>query len=469
MAGSSEPKRDTEIIGRSGGMEVRASRAPSPADLGRAAESSAGSPAPAPARRGLRGFLAESGIVVGMIVACFTVFILLLSLAFPAGHNLGDLLHSKSTAPGSVVAPSVGSEVPAAAPPSQVATLSVLHSPVHSRTSGSIAWSNARSGLGLRIGDGIQTGSDGAAQVNFEHGSLHIDSNSLVILGGGMDVGDLLATTPRALTFVHGDLSAKLDKNATDPMTVLLPHGVAKLRSTVRSAPAEVRITSAPDRSSAVSVLSGSVALESNGKTVNLGARQFSRIAENGAPSEPLPIPKAPEVLTPAADSRFAYLDLPPLVPFRWRSSAGTGEYRLRATVGPRFQTVVVNEATDDSFLNWGRFRPGVYEWRVSHVVNGVEGLPSAPRRLTVDESGGPIALSVETLPKRLRGSSLEVRGKARPGANVYVMGRAVPVASDGSFDAKVHLPPGANVVLVEAVDAAGNSTYSSQVVYSEN
>ena len=80
-----------------------------------------------------------------------------------------------------------------------------------------------------------------------------------------MDVGDLLATAPRALTFVHGDLSAKLDKNATGPMTVLLPHGVAKLHSTVPLAPAEVRITSAPDRSSAVAVIAGSVALESNG------------------------------------------------------------------------------------------------------------------------------------------------------------------------------------------------------------
>jgi len=465
MAGSSERKPDTEIIGRSGGMEVRASRAPEAPAESRAPDA----PAPPPsARRGFRGLLAESGVVVAMILACFTIFILLLSLAFPAGHNLGDLLRSKPAAPALTAGSATSPETPAA-PASTIATLAVLHTPVQSRTSGSIAWSAARSGLGLRTGDGIQTGSQGSAQVMFEHGALHIESNSLVILGGGTDVGDLLSPTPRALTFVRGDLSAKLDRNATGPLTVMLPHGVAKLRSTAPSTPAELRITSAPDHSSAVAVLSGSVALESNGKTVNVQARQYSRIAEDGDPSAPLPIPKAPELLTPASGARFAYLDLPPLVPFRWRASAGTGEYRLRATAGPRFQTEVVSEATADTFLTWGRFKPGVYEWRVAHVVNGVEGVPSPPRRLSVEAGGGPMALSVETLPKRVQGASLEVRGKATPGATVYVMGRAVRVAADGSFDATIHLPPGANVVLVEAVDAAGNSTYSSQVVYSEN
>ncbi|MGH7681842.1 MAG: hypothetical protein ACRENN_07635 [Candidatus Eiseniibacteriota bacterium] len=469
MAGSSERKPDTEIIGRSGGMDVRAPRTPSAEDVARAA--SPVPPVPSESRPGgIRRFLAESGVVVAMILACFTIFILLLSLAFPAGHNLGDLLRSRSSTSESVAsAPEQGSEAAATSPTSQIATLSVLHTPVHSRTSGSIAWSTARSGLGLRTGDGIQTGSQGSAQVNFERGTLHIDSNSLVILGGGTDVSDLLASTPRALTFVRGDLSARLERNATGPLTVLLPHGVAKLRSTAPSSAAELRITSAADRSSAIAVLSGSVALESNGKTVNVQARQYSRIAEDGAPSEPLPIPKAPEGLTPTANARFAYLDLPPLVMFRWKASGGRGDYRLRATVGPRFQTEVVSEATADTFLNWGRFKPGVYEWRVAHVVNGVEGVPSAPRRLTVEEGGGPMALTVETLPKRVQTSSLDVRGKARPGATVYVMGQAVRVASDGSFEVAIHLPAGASVVLVEAVDAAGNSTYSSQVVYSEN
>jgi hypothetical protein len=283
-------------------------------------------------------------------------------------------------------------------------------------------------------------------------------------------VGGLLSRTPKSFTIVRGELFARLDKDASGEMTVMLPHGLARTQPSPGSrGPAKFRITAGPDLASAVTVYSGSLAFEGKGKRVTVGAGKFSRIGADGAPTDPLPVPAAPVVLTPAAGARFAYLDLPPLVPFRWRSSVGEGRYLLSATSGPKFNTEVVSQATADSFLNWGRFAPGVYEWQVSRVANGVEGLPSAPRRLFIEQAGGPIALAVEPLPKRVSGSSLPIRGKARPGAAVYVMGHLARVGADGSFDLQINLSPGANVVLVEAVDASGNSTYWSQVVYSVN
>jgi hypothetical protein len=464
MAGSFEPKPDTEIIGRSGGMQVRAPR-PEPGP------EAAWEAPPAPAvpegrRRGFQRLLVESAVVTAMTLACFAVFILFLSLSFPEGHGLRELLRTRDPSDGPA-GPHVGRE--AAPPVSPIATLSVLHASVHSRSAGSIAWSAARSGLGLQAGDGIQTGAAGSAELNFEHGTVRIEKNSLVILGGGMDVGDLLARSPRALTFVRGELLARLEKDASGPMTVMLPRGMAKLHPVPASGPADFRITAGPDRSSSVTVLSGSLALESNGRVVNVGPRQYSRIGESGAPSDPLPVPGSPVVLAPENGARFSYLDLPPLVPFRWRSAAGRGEYRLRVTGAPRFRTEIVSQVTADSFLNWGRFAPGVYEWQVSRVVNGVEGVPSPSRRLVIEQPGGPVALTVEPLPKRVPGHWLQVRGKVRSGASVYVMGHPASVGPDGAFDLKIQLSPGVNVVLVEAVDGAGNSTYSSQVVYSEN
>ncbi len=470
MAGSFEHKADTEIIGRSGGMEVRATR-PQP-DLETAPDPEA-SPPPGTAEskaRKRRRFLTEAAAVAGMTLACFAIFILFLSLSFPGGHDLRELLRSNRDAPVGLGAMGMGRGAESTATAgASIATLSVLHASVHSRTAGSIAWSSAPSGLGLRAGDGIQTGAAGTAVLNFEHGSVRLENNSLVILGGGTDVGDLLARTPRALTIVRGELFARLDKSAPGEMTVTLPEGVARLRPTVQARPAKFRISAGQDRSSAVTVFAGAMALQANGRVVNVGPGQFSRIAVDGAPSDPLPVPNAPVVLTPAPGARFAYLDLPPLVPFRWRAASGDGHFILRATGGPKFRNEIVSQATSDSFLLWGRFGPGVYEWRVSRVVNGVEGSPSAPRRLVIEQSGGPMALEVEPLPAHVARPSLEVRGRARPGATVYVMGQPARVRSDGTFDLRVDLPPGANVVLVEAVDAAGNSMYSSQVVYFEN
>ncbi len=494
MAGSFERKADTEIIGRAGGMEVRAPRSQPALEI---APAPGPSPPPAPPESGGRKFrrlLAESAVVAAMLFGCLAIFILFLNLSFPAGHDLRELLRSNRGASAARAGRGADSTT------HSIATLSVLKASVHTRSAGSIAWSSAPSGLGLRAGDGIQTGAAGTAELKFEHGAVRLEKNSLVILGGGTDVSDLLARTPSSLTVVRGELFAKLDKDAPDEMTLMLPQGIARLHSlshapatpqgsgvgpsglagrvassrrapavTDLGGPAEFRITTGPDRTSAVTVLSGSLALEANGKTVRVGPGQFSRIRGDGAPSGPLDLPEAPVPLAPARGSRFEYLDLPPLVPFRWRSSDGDGLYRLRAIGGPKFRYEIVNQATTDSSLDWGRFAPGVYEWQVSRVVNGVEGLPSAPRRLTVEQASGAISLEVDSLPRHVSGSGLSVRGRARPGASVYVMGHPVSVRSDGTFDLEIKLPPGANVVLVEAVDAAGNSTYSSQVVYAAN
>lgn len=482
MAGSFEPKADTEIIGRAGGMQVRAAWSQPALEVAPVPEPPPAPTPPGRRRRKLGQLLLESAVVAAMTLGCLAIFILLLNLSFPEGHDLRELLRSNRDASAGLGALRVARGGDSAETiGNSMATLSVLHASVHSRSAGSIAWSYAPSGLGLRAGDGIQTGAAGTAELNFEHGNVRLEKNSLVILGGGTDVSDLLARTPRSLTVVRGELFARLDEGAPGEMTVMLPRGIARLHPVApadgslpdgavgRSESAAFRIAAGPDRSSEVTVLSGSLALEANGKSVSVGPGQFSRIGGDGAPSDPLSVPEAPVALTPDPGSRFAYLDLPPVVPFRWSSSGGDGHYRLRATLGPDFKTEIVSQTTADSALDWGRFGPGVYEWQVSRVVNGVEGVPSAPRRLVVEQVGGTVLLTVEPLPRRVSGPALAVRGRARPGASVFVMGQPVRVRSDGTFDAQVDLPPGANVVLVEAVDAAGNSMYSSQVVYAAN
>ena len=467
MAGSFEPKADTEIIGRAGGMEVRAAK-PEPEDASVPATPPA---VEAPERWAskLRRRVAESTVVATMTLVCFAIFILFLSLSFPVGHDLRELLRSNRGAAGAA-APRAGKRGESTvALGNSIATLTVLHGSVHSRTAGSIAWNSAPSGMALRAGDGIQTGDAGTAELNFEHGSVRLENNSLVILGAGADVSELLARSPRSITVVRGELLARLDKHAPSGMAVMLPQGVAKLNTAAEPRPARFRISTDADRSSSVTVLAGAMALEANGKAVNVREGHYSRIGADGALSDPLPVPAPPVLLSPAGGSRFDYLDLPPLVPFRWKALNGDGHYVLRATRGPQFRKEVMSQATADSFLNWGRFGPGVYEWQVCRVVNGVEGVPSAPRRLIVDQPSGPIALTVEPLPTRISGRSLEVQGRARPGVTVYVMGHPAPMSLDGTFDMRIELPPGANVVLVEATDAAGNSMYSSQVVYSGN
>ena len=164
MAGSFEPKADTEIIGRSGGMQVRVARSQPETEGGPAPGMPPAPDAPESGGKKQRRRFVEWGIVAAMTLACFAIFIFFLSLSFPGGHDLRELLRlnrDQTIAQGVTgVEPDGGSSQ---APGNSIATLSVIHASVHSRTAGSIAWSAAPSGLGLRAGDGIQTGATGTA------------------------------------------------------------------------------------------------------------------------------------------------------------------------------------------------------------------------------------------------------------------------------------------------------------------
>jgi len=78
---------------------------------------------------------------------------------------------------------------------------------------------------------------------------------------------------------------------------------------------------------------------------------------------------------------------------------------------------------------------------------------------------GELLPLRVESPPAQVDGASFTVRGYADPRARVYVMGQRFEVNRDGSFEAEIRLKAGANVLLVEAVDPAGHSSYWSQVL----
>jgi hypothetical protein len=57
------------------------------------------------------------------------------------------------------------------------------------------------------------------------------------------------------------------------------------------------------------------------------------------------------------------------------------------------------------------------------------------------------------------------IRGATEPNVKVYIGKEPVPVGPDGTFEASVVLRPGAQIVVVEAVDAAGNIAYASRTL----
>jgi hypothetical protein len=55
--------------------------------------------------------------------------------------------------------------------------------------------------------------------------------------------------------------------------------------------------------------------------------------------------------------------------------------------------------------------------------------------------------------------------GRTEPGARVSVGGHGIPVTAAGSFQHSLRLGPGSTVIVVEAMDQAGNVAYRSELV----
>jgi hypothetical protein len=75
-----------------------------------------------------------------------------------------------------------------------------------------------------------------------------------------------------------------------------------------------------------------------------------------------------------------------------------------------------------------------------------------------------PPTLAVE-LPEATTSERLVIRGSAEPGSELFIENERVPLAATGEFEYALQLNPGLNMIVIEAVDTAGNSTYRSQYV----
>ena len=67
--------------------------------------------------------------------------------------------------------------------------------------------------------------------------------------------------------------------------------------------------------------------------------------------------------------------------------------------------------------------------------------------------------------PPTTKENRFRLAGRTEPGARVLVGGERVPTNEAGEFEYDLQLRPGINLVVVQAVDPAGNVSFRSQMV----
>lgn len=401
-------------------------------------------------RRAISGMRALAAEAVGsllLVVVLFSLFMIFLYAIFPSGTQLKELVQDgMEQAPGG----SLAERRPEA-------TLSSLSRDVRFRRGNSVEWGGAKKGMQLYDQDAVQTLDRSKAGISFgPRDRLAVGSNSLVVvtrLNTGDDAG------PRSYRVqVAGDITGTLSPGRKLNLELAAAGHVAR----IMPGEARFRVTRDGDSAASLAVYAGEAQIRSGERVVRVPAQHGVRLVSGAAVGEAVPLPPAPRLKTEQAHYRYRLL--PPRVTFAW-SGASKG-YRFQLARDERFSRCLLDEKVTEPRFVTGKLDSGSYFWRVSGVRDGLEGGFSRVGRCRLEQNLKEPVLKVNFPEAAGANGSYTLTGILEPGSRVYVNGAEVATDGSGAFRSDLTLKEGVNLIRVEAVDATGNASYASRIVY---
>jgi hypothetical protein len=413
--------------------------------------------------------LLDVGVLL-ITLLVFIIFLLLLNnLVFPQGARLGDI------AARDVSTQSTGhryTDIDIASDGFSgfsefIARLADVQRDVKVRPADSVAWTNARLGASVRNQDALQTFANSRARVDFTTDNhLQIGQNSLVIFSSNTADPFLQRRDP-AVVVMQGELGGVVNEGY-GAFAVQLPSGVAVLNADPETGEtADFKLTVNSDKSSTIAMYAGSAAIDVNGRKYRLGRNEALTVTDDGRTGGVRNVPGAPRITSQGRDKVAKFRDMPPRVNFEWTRVARAQNYRLELARDANFDDIIVDEYLYETSFVHGNLPAGNYFWRVSARNGWTQGPVTKPRRLRVVQDLEAPSLELSPIQQAANGD-YELRGKTSPDATVYVRGQAVETSADGSFKYVFKTAPGAQTIVVEAIDSVGNIATSSQVFYGD-
>src|SRR5436309_4610695 len=404
----------------------------------------------------------ETVLALILVVVFFSAFLSILNAVFPSGPGLRDLMRSQ----GESASPPEGS--PGGGPVETAAHLTAMRNQVKSRSASEIAWGKATEGMALRDRDAIQTLDRSNATITFDDSNyLDMGQNSLVIIQR-LEEDPALKERRTFLLMVEGDLRGRIAgaRDSAVRIEVATPGAVTRIQRTPASeGELKFKISVHPDRSSTIAVYEGFADVVARGQIVRVGANQSTVVRADGAPAALVSLPASPVLDAPADGVRAYYRDLPPRIQFAWSALPGAKAYHFVLARDPAYRSIVDEDYPALAGLTHGSLRTGTYYWRVSGLDGTREGAFSRPRDLEVTQDREPPFLEVRLPPATTQENSFRLAGRTGPGAHILVGGERVPTHEAGEFEYEMKFRPGINLVIVQAVDPAGNVSFRSQMV----
>ncbi len=413
-----------------------------------------------------RRIATEFGIALLIVLLFFFIVFGIMNLYFPIGTSVKDLAQTIGTS----VSPTDSKDVfIAGANNTQLmARVTEIGKKVNVKSASTIAWSRAQLGMTLANRDAIQTYAKARALIEFGGGNyLDIGENSLVVLQG-MEP-DLFVNKLRTLRVeVQGELRGRLQRSG-DGLTNLQ---IALPGADLQMAPGEgeqsdveFRLAVNKDKSSTLSLFKGEAEVMIGGKRVLLGENFSLAIGPDGQPLDPVTLPAQPILKRPVNGNASYFRKLPPKMRFTWKSEKPASAYRFMLSRDPEFRQLLVDERVKRASFTYGNLKKGEYYWRVHSLTGDIEGMPSEVRKLRMVQDRTPPTLKLQKPPTIIRQPTITLRGKTEPGTKIYVDGTRVKVSAQGVFAHKLSVKPGATLIVIEAIDPAGNIAYATNLL----
>lgn len=420
---------------------------------------------------GPAGVLLEIAFTLLLVLLCAVALWTLTQRFLPAGISFGDLVarndYLESDMRDRLFGNTLASEdAPLPGERPVLARLTAVDNRVKIKPRNDIAWSDAAEGRRLWLQDAIQTFGNSRAQIVFaESGRIHLDQNSLVVLRG-LRRRESASRAREIVMEIDGRFNGRITRtmDRRESLKVVLPHAVMKARA-IDGPTVDLNVTVDADNNSRVAVYQGTARITTQSEEIYIDRDNAVSIDARTGRTESVRLASSLKLTNPAPGAVVYYRDSPRPVTFSWSGSDPDARYRLEIARDERFADIVFDRPISGGRFVHGSLEAGRYHWRVTGVRDDGRGRQSEVRDFEVVQDNVKPALSVDPPPAVVDRETLTVTGTTEPEASLFIDGDRVDVDARGRFSETVDLQPGTQVIVVESVDAAGNTAYASHTV----
>lgn len=423
-------------------------------------------------------YFLEMAIAILLVLFFFFIFLWIMNVVFPYGMDLFHLPGSKGRFSDGRLSERMRSDVHVSSKGGDslladsggraFAKIASLSNRVSSKGAGRIAWTRAMAGMSLFNNDAVQTFDSSRALIAFDDANqLEMGENTLIIIRR-IDEDPFLNEKRSLMLIVDGELRGKVaaTKDKAVNMEIATPAGIARIHSKEGTKDnVDFKLQVNPDKTATIAVYEGFAEMIAGGKVVKVEENQVATISPAAADNTVAPLPTPPLTYRPVNKKIFYYNELPPRIIFQWKGEKEMDNYHFILASDHEFRNIVVDERVKTMDFSHGNLKDGIYYWKVATLSGWEEGPFSDTKSFTLSRDDTPPLLDVDFPLKAVDKKNYMLTGRTEPGAALFIGSHKVTVDKTGKFSYSLDLKRGINVIVVEAVDKAGNVSFTSKRV----